>query len=214
MSSVFSKRTCWVVKRSGFAYLPCWHWGNMQILVFWSENKPLLMKWDGNIQNVLFCCGRTCLRTSLDNTRHASTLDSQSFYKSRGFFQPVLSRKITVRVPRVWFQSVLSFSAVYICGKRKEHKCCFVFFITSLFPQDVPFSQNKPRLHVFTCFSSSPLYRLSLSRGVALFMSGCRPKTFLRENTQCVMYSRTLGLPLYGSFIAVLLLFGCAFLQN
>lgn len=152
MSSVFSKRTCWVEKRSGFAYLPCWHWGNMQILVFWSENKPLLMEWDGNIQNVLFCCGRTCLRTSLDNTRHASTLDSQSFHKSRGFFQPVLSRKFTVRVPRVWFQSVLTFSAVYICGKRKEHKCCFVFFITSLFPSRRPFFSEHAapaRVYVF-----------------------------------------------------------------
>lgn len=110
---------------------------------------------DGNIQNVLFCCGRKCLRTSLDNARHASTLDSHSCTGPE--VSPSLCCFLgTSRYKFLEYYSgnVFLKTALYICGNRKERSFCF--FVLSLFPQDVP-PQNMLCLHVFTCFSSSPI---------------------------------------------------------
>lgn len=143
-------------KHSGFVYVPCWHcWGNMSILVLWWENKHIFwIKWDVNIQNVLFCCGRKCLRTSLDNTRHASNLDSHSFTspkvsQSLCRFQGSSRFKFLGCDCRIL--NILLWTALYIC----DRKTAVLFFFT-LFLQDVP-PPDMLRLNVFTSFSSSPV---------------------------------------------------------
>lgn len=144
----------------------------------------------------MFCSsGRKCLRTSLDNTRHASTLNSvsqtQRFLPACAAFKELHGTSSS----RIYFFrkfQCFSINALYICGEKKEHSFCFCFFSFGL-------CSLKTSL-LGTCCARTCLrlsvppqwYTPSHSRGVTLFVSGCRPKTSLRENSQCVTYSRTL----------------------
>lgn len=114
--------------------------------MLWWENKHIFwIKWDGNIQNVLFCSGRKCRRTSLDNTRHASTSDSHSFTSPEVFpclccFQGTSRYKFLEYYARKfkWF----SINCTLCLRQKKRTQVLFVFFILSLF-----FSRRPPSEH-------------------------------------------------------------------
>lgn len=202
MSSVFSKRTCWVVKRSGFAYLPCWHWGNMQILVFWSENKPLLMKWDGNIQNVLFCCGRTCLRTSLGNTRHASTLDSQ-FSQVQRFPSACAFKEIHCTSS----SSMIPVSCEFFCSlhlrQKKRTQVLFRFFHYVFVPS------RRPRLRTCcTCLCVSVPPHCTGCPSHVVWRCSCLAAVQILSSEKTLSVSCTVGHSA-SHFMALLLLCCC-----
>lgn len=146
------------------------------------------IKWDGNIQNVLFCCGHKCLRTSLDNTRHAPSSDSYVISWVQRFLSPCTFEELhfTSSLRLILMISVFlhKLSVTFLPSGKGPH-----FMLPSKYSRRP--AQNMLSQHVFVFqFLPDVKYSPSLSRVLTLFKSGCSPKTFLWENIQCVTYSR------------------------
>lgn len=175
----------------------------MQILVFWLENKHLLIKRDGNIQNVLSCCGRECLGPSLDNTRPASTSDLHSFTSPEVSSSLRFPGNFTVRVPRAWVQVFFhKLSATFVA---REKKTGFGFFWSRL----CSLKTTLPRTRcACTCLRLSVPPRCTGRPSHVVWRCSCLAAVQKLSSEKTLSVSRTVGHSA-SHFMPLLLLYCC-----